>query len=155
MSGPRLKLLIDGTNLVEDEFKELAHRATDATPVMREIQKSMLTSSREVFATEGAAIGDTWEKDTEAWIERKKRKGWDTKTERRRGDLLLSLTIEGGGEFGGEVRKVHKTSTVFGTNVFYAIFQMHKRRLMGIVKRDKNLWGEWIVDWILSGNKPS
>jgi len=149
----KLTLRIDGTDLVEDEFKDLGERAKDAEPVMRKIQKSMLEGSRLVWESEGATAGKSWQQDTERWIERKKAKGWDTKTEHRRGDLEASLTIEGGGEFAGEVRKVRKTETIFGTRVFYAIFQMHRRRLLSVVRRDREIWAEWIIDWILSGNK--
>jgi phage gpG-like protein len=153
VSGPRLKLYIDGDGAAEDELKAIGARARDAKPVLRVIQGLMARGAKEQFETEGERGGLAWDKDTQAWVKRKAAKGQDTRTERRTGALWESLTMEAG-DFAEEIRKVLKTSTTFGTRLFYAQFQGYSRQLLRITLKDADRWAELMVDWILSGNLP-
>ena len=57
---------------------------------------------------------------------------------------------DGGG--GNAIRRLSKQSTTYGTRLFYAQFQGHKRMLLRVTLQDADLWAEKMVDWILSGN---
>lgn len=148
--GPRLKLYIDGEGAVAEDFRAIGARAQDAKPVLRVIQGLMAKAAREQFESEGDRGGLKWEPDTPAWIARKTARHQDTRTERRTGVLEASLMAEGGG--GDRIRRLSKQSTTFGTRVFYAQFQGHKRQLLRVTLQDADLWAEKMVDWILSGN---
>jgi hypothetical protein len=153
VSGPRLRLTIEGDGAAEDELRAIGARARDAKPVMRVIQGLMVRGAKEQFESEGARGGLAWDPDTQAWVKRKAAKGEDTRIERRTGALWESLTMESG-DFAEEIRKVLKASTTFGTRIFHAQFQGHRRQLLRITLKDADLWAELIVDWILSGNLP-
>jgi phage gpG-like protein len=148
---PRLKLFIDGTDVARDEFLAMAARARDASPVMREIQKLMLEGSIENFETRGGRLGHPWLPDSPGYLARKTAEGYRPGLEEMTGSLRDSLTVPEGGEYAGEIRKVLKTSTVFGTTDKSARWQGHKRELLGITMVDADLWGSMILEWILSG----
>lgn len=148
---PRLRLEIDGTDEVSEEMLAIGARARDASPVMREIQKLMLESSLATFASHGGRIDHSWKPDTQHTIERKQREGYDSELEMRTGELRESLTVPEGGEFAGEIRRVGKTYSIFGTTVSHAKWQGHLRQLLGVTLEDANVWGSMMIDWILSG----
>jgi len=150
VKGPRLKLYIDGEGAVAEDFRAIGARAHDAKPVLRVIQGLMAKAAREQFEGEGARGGLKWQPDTPGWIARKAAKHQDPRTERRTGALEASLMSESGGS--NSIRRLSKQSTTFGTRVFYAQFQGHKRQLLRVTLQDADLWAEKMVDWILSGN---
>lgn len=150
VSGPRLKLYIDGEEAAADEFRAIGARARDAKPVLRVIQALMANAAREQFEGEGTRGGLKWEPDTPRWVARKIEAQQDARTERRTGALEASLMSEGGG--GDSIRRLSKQSTTFGTRLFYAQFQGHRRQLLRVTLQDADLWAEKMVDWILSGN---
>lgn len=146
----KLKLEIHGHDAVADELKQIGERAHDAKPVLRVIQALMAESAREQFESEGSRGGLPWVPDKNATVARKAREGFKEDTEIRTGDLEKSLAQLGGG--GNAIRRLSMASTTFGTRLFYARFQGHKRQLLRITTKDADLWAEKMVDWILSGN---
>ncbi|MFZ1927389.1 MAG: hypothetical protein WAU42_14775 [Solirubrobacteraceae bacterium] len=149
LSGPRLRLYIDGTDAAADELREIGERARDAKPVLRVIQGLMAKAAREQFESEGERGGLKWEPDSPRWIERKLYHHWAADTEHRTGDLAASLMAATSG--GNAIRRLSKQSTTYGTRLFYAQFQGHKRQLLRVTLHDADDWAERMVDWILSG----
>jgi phage gpG-like protein len=152
VSGPRLRLYIDGGNAAAEEIRAIGERARDAKPVLRTIQGLMARGAKEQFETEGSRGGLAWEPDTKAWVKRKAAKGQDLRTERRTHALEESLMSAGGGK--DSIRRLSKQSTAFGTRLFYAQFQGHKRMLLALTLKDADRFSELMVDYILSGNVP-
>jgi phage gpG-like protein len=152
VSGPRLRLYIDGENAAAEEIRAIGERARDAKPVLRVIQGLMARGAKEQFETEGSRSGLAWEPDTKAWVKRKASKDQDTRTERRTGALEESLMSTGGGR--DAIRRLSKQSTTHGTRLFYAQYQGHKRMLLALTLREADRFSELMVDWILSGNVP-
>lgn len=146
----RIRLYIDDAQGAEDQLSYIAERARDARPVMKVILGLMSHAQAEQFRSAGARGGTPWQKDTKAWIERKRRQGWNVDTEIYRGDLKNSLTM-GSGEMADEIRRYGKHSATFGTNRFYAKFQGHKRVLLYMTVSDMNDYAERMLLWLLDG----
>jgi phage gpG-like protein len=152
VNGPRLRLYIDGEHAAAREIRAIGDRARDAKPVLRVIQGLMARGAKEQFESEGSRGGLAWEPDTKAWVKRKASKEQDTQTERRTGALEESLMSTGGGK--DAIRRLSKQSTTYGTRLFYAQFQGHRRTLLALTLKDADRFSELMVDWILSGDIP-
>lgn len=147
-SSFRVRLLVEDTEPTTAELLEIAHRARDARPVLRAVNRMMQVGAWEQFQSEGARGGHAWLPDKPETVLRKERSGLDPRTERRTRDLEASLLV--GGK--GNINRLSAQSTTFGTRVFYARFQGHKRRLLQVTLSDANRWSEMFIDYILSGN---
>lgn len=148
----RLTLYIDDAGATADEIEKIGWRSRNAKPVMQNIIKHMSGAQREQFMSEGGRGGRKWQPLTEAWVERKRAHGWHPGIETRLGDLRDSLTVGEAGEFAAEVRHAGKTSATYGSKLFYSRFQGWRRTLLYMTESDMNLYGEMMIDYILSGN---
>lgn len=144
--GLRLKLEIEGDGQIVEDVRQLGERARDAKPVLRIIQKLMEEGAREQFESHGARGGKPWLEDKKSTVERKKREGFGEELEVRTNETRDSLF---GGS--GSIRRLSKSSTTFGTGVFQARFQGHRRMLLKLVMADADRWSKMMVDWILEG----
>jgi hypothetical protein len=142
----RLRLLIEGDGQLIHDVKEIGHRASDAKPVLTVIQKLMEEGAREQFETRGARGGKEWQPDKDETVKRKEREGFGDELEVRTSETRDSL-------FGGAgvIRRLSKSSTTFGTRVFQARFQGHRRQLLRLTLHDSDKWSEMMVRWILDG----
>ena len=146
--GLRLRLEIEGDGETVESIRALGERANNAKPVLTVIQKLMEQGAEEQFATKGARGGMSWQVDKDTTIARKVAAGESRDTEVRTGDLARSLL---GGGSGSTIRRLSKSSTTYGTRVFYAVFQGHRRQLLRLTTRDADAWSEKMVRWILDG----
>jgi hypothetical protein len=146
----RLKLEVEDTGILVHEVEELGNRAWDAKPVLRRIQEDMAMTTISQFASQGGRSGERWKPDEKSTVERKVAEGYSSRTEMRTGTLAASLLFHGP----GNIHRLSKASTTFGTRVFYAVFQGHARRLLAITMGDADRWSDWMLRWVLHGELP-
>ena len=148
-AAPRLRLYIDGTDSTIEEIRAIGVRARNARPVLEQIQALMAEGAAEQFVSEGARGGLKWKPDERSYVERKAKEGHATDLEVRTHTLHDSLVAKGGG--GNAIRRLSKASTTFGTRVYYAQFQGHRRELLAVTKTDQDRWATKMIDYILTG----
>lgn len=150
----KLKLGIEGENVAVDLLLGIAERSHEAKPVLAVIQELMRRGAEEQFFSEGSRGGLRWVPDKPNTIEKKLAAGYPTNhTEIMTTRLLASLQKRSGG--GDAIRRLSRHSTTFGTRVFYAHWQGHKRQLLGITTRDADSWAERMATWLVEGRHTS
>lgn len=145
----KLRLEIEGDDLAATMLQDIGDRAEDAKPVLTVIRELMRKGAEAQFVTEGGRGGLRWLPDAKSTIQKKLSQGYPTHTEIMTSDLYISLTQRAGG--GNAIRRLSRYSTTFGTRVFYAQFQGHKRRLLEITSRDADDWAERMVRYLVEG----
>ena len=147
MGNFRMKFNIEGEELAADEIERIGERATHARPALAVINRMMIIGAHEQFGSEGARGGYSWLQDKPETIAKKRAAGQDERTERRERDLEASLLL--GSK--GNINRISDKTTTYGTRLFYAKFQGHKRQLLKVTYEDADRWTSTIVHWIISG----
>lgn len=110
----RTGLTVNGINALQSELRRPARNAVNMRPVLNEIMEDMVEHERHLWETEGASVGQHWDRREGAQ---------DHPLMRRSGRLYRSLTNRTAS--GAAVRTVTRSFLIFGTDVPYAIF--HQR----------------------------
>ena|ERR1039458_2322141 len=147
--GPLYKLKITGLTEAEAFLQEIGDRSYNMKPVLMVIKEIMRKTSEGNFQSEGELIGHKWELDTPDTIEKKLASGYSNQTEVMEGNLYDSLTSIASGN--GAVRRISRHSTTFGTNLFYAHWQGHKRELLGITMFQADNFAERMIEYLVGG----
>lgn len=133
---------VTGIDETDERFKQIARRAIDPRPGLRDISDYLADEERKVFFTQGGSIGVRWPEPSKRKREKGGRPGIDS------GALFKTLTLK---KPAGGTRNVSRAGLTFGTRLFYARFFVKQRPLFRRTERVENHARQILRNFILEG----